>query len=84
MKQICRLLAVLFVVSCCGCADPGPQSDIHYLSTGESHIQFEDTGTNKSETETTQAVVQPEPADNAFVRISDYIPDAIIELPTAC
>ena len=89
MKRFCIILALLLAVGLAGCAkDSGAENTLQQPTATELNLSpaYRET-TQPKDTDATgeapEAVRQTEPADSDFVRIRDYIPDEVCELPYA-
>lgn len=93
MKLIRSILSICLLLTFTGCAIPTPQPSIPAISpeTTYSVETVPETSSEPPVNETTQPstvppetekphIVQPEPSDKDFVRVTDYIPDIVVQL----
>ena len=77
-KLIAILLVMVFPLTLFGCGvKQAPGATTEPVS---SMTEFPSEGETASSAETLPAISQPEPADDAFVPVLDYIPDMIVDL----
>ncbi len=87
-RLLIRILALLLVVSLCACARQTVSVvENTTLETEESvFVEIEDSQqeiTDKTKEEIPEEILPPEPADEEFVLIADYIPTAKLEIAYA-
>lgn len=87
MKPMKRLLAMMLVLCLSGCASDleepmFPTAPTNPTLTQTEPIETQPPATDPPATEGTHPteVVQPEPDDEDFVRVRDYIPDIVVDL----
>lgn len=85
-RLLILLLIVLQIVGLCGCAQQDIKADeesAYTETTGTDQSATEESEQDTTKTEAPETPVIPEPADEEFVLIADYIPTAKFEIAYA-
>lgn len=88
--KIYRLFVILFVLTIIGCSSSGPDLEDRESNSSLSQIDISKTEISEASSETEsvpeesdsqkEESASPEPTDEEFVRVRDYIPDIVVDL----